>query len=68
MLKNLEKLLDNLTSVSIDIMIEKVIKLRKHHKIKLPDAIALATALTHKLELLSLDVGLIGKYQQEIAR
>lgn len=66
--KNLEKLLDNLTNLPIDRTIEnKVIKLRKHHKIKLPDAIVLATALTHQLELLSLDMGLINKYQKELS-
>lgn len=41
-------------------------ELRKRHKIKLPDAIVLATALTYELELLSLDTGLINKYQKEI--
>lgn len=66
--KNLEKLLDNLTNLPIDRTIENtVIELRKRHKIKLPDAIVLATALTHNLELLSLDMGLINKYQKEIA-
>lgn len=45
----------------------KTIELRKRHKIKLPDAIVLATALTYKLELLSLDTGLINKYQKEIS-
>lgn len=44
----------------------KTIELRKRHKIKLPDAIVLATALTYELELLSLDTGLINKYQKEI--
>ncbi|WP_066802402.1 PIN domain-containing protein [Moraxella oblonga] len=67
--KNLTILLSRFHKISIDFGIEnKVIDLRKRHKIKLPDAIILATKLTHKLELLSLDVGLIGKYQQEIAR
>lgn len=45
----------------------KTIELRKRHKIKLPDAIVLATELTYKLELLSLDTGLINKYQKEIS-
>lgn len=44
----------------------KTIELRKRHKIKLPDAIVLATALTYELELLSLDTGLINKYQKEV--
>lgn len=66
--QNLEKLLDVLMTLPIDRKIEDtVIELRKHHKIKLPDAIVLATVLTHNLELLSLDMGLINKYQKEIA-
>lgn len=65
--QNLEKLLDHLTNLPLNRTIENtVINLKKRHKIKLPDAIVLATALTHKLELLSLDTGLINKYQNEI--
>lgn len=53
--------------ISIDIAIENaVIELRKRHKIKLPDAIVLAAALTHKLQLLSLGMGLMNKYQKHI--
>lgn len=64
--KNLENLLDNLTSLPINRNVEnKVIELRKRYKIKLPDAIVLATALIHHLELLSLDNGLMNKYQTE---
>lgn len=65
--RNLPILLSGFTKISLDLSIENtVIHLRKHHKIKLPDAIVLATALVHRLELLSLDQGLINKYQQEI--
>lgn len=60
-------LLLKLQKFSVSLEIEnKVIELRKRHKIKLPDAIVLATALTYELELLSLDTGLINKYQKEI--
>jgi len=34
-------------------IVEEVIKIRQHHKIKLPDAIILATAVTAKLELIT---------------
>lgn len=65
--RNLPILLSGFTKISLDLSIENtVIHLRKRHKIKLPDAIVLATALVHRLELLSLDQGLINKYQQEI--
>lgn len=65
--QNLEKLLNHLTILTIDRNIENtVIDLRKRHKIKLPDAIILATALVHRLELLTLDNHLINKYQQEL--
>lgn len=43
----------------------KTIELRKRHKIKLPDAIVLATSLAHDLELLTLDSKLAKLYQQE---
>lgn len=43
----------------------KTIELRKRHKIKLPDAIVLATSLVHDLELLTLDSKLAKLYQQE---
>ena len=37
-------------------IIEKVIAIRQKHKIKLPDAIILATALTRDLELITANV------------
>lgn len=43
----------------------KTIELRKRHKIKLLDAIVLATSLAHDLELLTLDSKLAKLYQQE---
>lgn len=59
--------LENFYKINVNLAIEnKVIELRKHHKIKLPDAIILATALTHRLELLSLDSGLMNKYRQYV--
>lgn len=64
--QNIDKLLANLTTLAIDKNIENtVIDLRKRHKIKLPDAIILATALNYRLELLSLDSNLMHKYHQE---
>lgn len=45
---------------------QKAISVRKRHKIKLADSIVLATALVHHLELLTLDTGLMAKYQKEI--
>ncbi|ULJ60415.1 PIN domain-containing protein [Wielerella bovis] len=65
--RNLTILLSKMTKLPINLPIEnKVIDLRKQHKIKLPDAIVLATALSHDLELLSLDVGLLNKFNHEI--
>ncbi|WP_084137655.1 PIN domain-containing protein [Moraxella caprae] len=56
----------NSQRLPIDDQIEnKAISLRQHHKIKLPDCIILATALTHDLQLLTLDNGLMNKYQKE---
>jgi len=40
---------------------EQTIKLKQVHRIKLPDAIILATAITHQLELLTLDKKLLIK-------
>lgn len=65
---NLNNLLDSLVSFPINRQIEnKAIDLRKNHRIKLPDCIVLATALTHGLELLTLDTGLNNKYVAELA-
>ncbi len=67
--QNLEHLLNSISKVAIDKTVEDtVINLRSRHKIKLPDAIVLATALTYNLELLSLDHGLMNKYQKEISQ
>lgn len=64
---NLSRLLANFQRLPIDEKIEnKVISLRQRHKIKLPDCIILATALTHDLQLLTLDIGLMNKYHKEI--
>lgn len=43
----------------------KTIELRKRHKIKLPDAIVLATTLMHHCQLLTLDNGLNNKFLTE---
>lgn len=65
--KNLNTLLEQFIKIPLDLSIEnKVIELRKRHKIKLPDAILLATALIYRLELLTLDTSLMSKYQQEL--
>lgn len=65
--ETLSYFLSKLKKISVDLSIEnKVIDLRKRYKIKLPDAIVLATALVHHLELLTLDTGLMAKYHKEI--
>lgn len=65
---NLNNLLDSLILFPLNRQIEnKGIELRKRHKIKLPDCIVLATALTHGLELLTLDNGLNNKYEAELS-
>lgn len=57
--KVISSLLHMLTYYPITTDIEiATIHLRRQHKLKLPDAIILATALTHNLELLTLDKGL----------
>lgn len=43
----------------------RTIDIRKRHKIKLPDAVVLATVLEHHLTLLTLDEHLLKKYQAE---
>lgn len=47
-----------------DEILEQTILLRQSHKIKLPDALILATAKTHQLQLLTLDEKLERIYQQ----
>lgn len=39
---------------------ENAIQIRQHKKVKLPDAIVAATAMTHDAELLTNDKGLLG--------
>lgn len=63
---HLPNVLAGFEKIPLDLSIENtVIDLRKRHKIKLPDAIILATALNYRLELLSLDSNLMHKYHQE---
>ncbi|WP_395144609.1 PIN domain-containing protein [Moraxella atlantae] len=65
---NLTRLLDNLLSLPISRQVEnKTIELRKRHQIKLPDSIVLATAISHNVQLLTLDNGLARKYQAEVS-
>ncbi len=53
-----------MTQISIDRTIEdKTITLKQQHRIKLPDAIILATASYHQIELLTLDKKLANKLQ-----
>ncbi len=55
-------LLSQMLPLQIDHTIEnKTIALKQQHKIKLPDAIILATALVNELELLTLDKRLASK-------
>lgn len=62
----LTKLLSNFRIYPLTKAIEeKTIDLRKRHKIKLPDAIVLATTLTHHCHLLTLDNGLNNKFLVE---
>lgn len=52
----LQTILDAIASLPLSNAVEQeTIALRKQHKIKLPDAIILATAHVHKLQLLTLD-------------
>ncbi len=61
--KELTNLLGNFYCFPIDDAVEKeTISLRKKHKIKLPDAMILATANVHDLQLLTLDKGLLNKF------
>lgn len=56
-------LLKQMPLIQIDGTIEnKTIALKQQHKIKLPDAIILATALVNELELLTLDRKLATKF------
>lgn len=64
--QNLNRLLDEFQILPITREIEnRTIDIRKRHKIKLPDAVVLATVLEHHLTLLTLDEHLLKKYQAE---
>ena len=55
-------LLSMMQCLSLNSTIENTtISLKQQHRIKLPDAIIAATAITHQLELLTLDKKLVNK-------
>ena len=55
----IEKKLGQLTRLELSIAIEeKVIEIRRARKVKMPDAIIIATTLVHELELLTIDLRL----------
>lgn len=61
-IKIISALLSQMTQLSIDRTIEdKTIDLKQQHRIKLPDALILATAINHNIELLTLDKKLANK-------
>ena len=61
-IKIISSLLSQMAQLSIDSAIEdKTIDLKQQHRIKLPDAIILATAINHNIELLTLDKKLENK-------
>ncbi len=61
-IKIISSLLDQMSQLTIQRTIEdKTINLKQQHRIKLPDAIILATALSHKIDLLTLDKKLANK-------
>lgn len=58
----ISSLLEQMSQLSIDRAIEdKTIQLKQQHRIKLPDAIILATAMQYNIELLTLDKKLANK-------
>ena len=60
--KIISALLKQMPQISIDRAIEdKTIHLKQQHRIKLPDAIILATATYHQIKLLTLDKKLANK-------
>jgi predicted nucleic acid-binding protein len=62
-IKIISALLEQMTYLGIDRTIEdKTIHLKQQHRIKLPDAIILATSITHQIELLTLDKNLTNKF------
>ena len=61
-IKIISLLLEQMSQLSIERAIEdKTIQLKQQHRIKLPDAIILATAMQHNIELLTLDKKLANK-------
>lgn len=63
-IKLISTLLTHMSQLAIDRTTEnKTISLKQQHRIKLPDAIILATAITNKIELLTLDKKLASKIQ-----
>lgn len=61
-IKIISALLGQMTQISLDRAIEdKTIDLKRQHRMKLPDAIILATAINHQIELLTLDKKLANK-------
>jgi len=61
-IKIISSLLSQMRQLNIQYAIEdKTINLKQQHRIKLPDAIILATALSHQIELLTLDKKLSNK-------
>jgi len=61
-IKIISTLLNQMTQLTISRAIEdKTIHLKQQHRIKLPDAIILATAITNQIELLTLDKKLANK-------
>jgi len=62
-IKIITSLLNHLALIQIDSLIEnRTIAIKQQHKIKLPDAIILATALVNRLKLLTLDKRLANKF------
>ena len=61
-IKIISALLNQMTQFGIDRAIEdKTISIKQQHRIKLPDAIILATSISHNIELLTLDKKLANK-------
>lgn len=58
-LETINEMLDNLEYLPLNLVIEDIaIQLRRHYRIKLPDAIIAATALYKNYDLLTLDTAL----------
>jgi len=55
--QRIEKLCENIPVIDLDKeIVEKVIQIRQQNKIKLPDAIILATALINNFELITANI------------